>query len=130
MNIEILKFIHITCVALSFTGFFVRGIWMLTDSVLMQKKWVKIFPHIIDTVLLVSALLLLYTEHLNILENNWLMAKIIALLIYIGLGTFALKRGKTKRSRFIFWLTGLSVFAYIVSVALTKSASGFIAFLF
>jgi len=130
MNIEIIKIIHISCVVLSFSGFFVRGILMLTDSVLMQKKWVKISPHIIDTLLLVSALLLLYAEHLNVFENNWLMTKIIALLIYIGLGTFALKRGKSKKTRLMFWFAGLSVFLYIVSVALTKSASGFIGFIF
>ncbi len=122
---EQLKILHITCVALSFTGFFIRGIWMLQDSVFLQNKWVKIVPHIVDAILLTTALSMLYVGHISVLEHSWLVAKILALLVYIGLGVYALKRGKTKRIRLFFWLAGLLLFMYIVSVAITKSVTGF-----
>ena len=57
---EWIKVIHVSCVFLSFCGFFIRGIWMLSGSELLQKRWVKIAPHIIDTTLLASALLMLF----------------------------------------------------------------------
>lgn len=123
---EWLKPIHITCAVLSFSGFFLRGIWMLLDSNLINKKWVKIFPHVIDTLLLASALMMLYVLHLSIFENTWLLVKIGALLVYIALGMLALKYGKNKQVRCVAWGSGLLVFMYIVSVALTKSTLGFI----
>ncbi|HET8705073.1 MAG TPA: SirB2 family protein, partial [Pseudomonadales bacterium] len=56
MTYQLLKMIHMVSVALSGSFFLLRGIWMLRDSALLQRKWVKIAPHVIDTVLLVSAL--------------------------------------------------------------------------
>jgi len=60
---------------------------------------------------------------------SWLLAKIIALLVYIGAGLVALRFGRTKRIRLIAWLFGLLVFLYIVSVAMSKSVLGWFAFL-
>lgn len=121
-----LKLIHISCVVLSFSGFFLRGVWMLSDSAMLQKKWVKIFPHIVDTTLLSSALIMLYTRQWSVLDHQWLQVKIFALLLYIGLGMLALKPGRSKAARAGAWLAGLLVFAFIVSVAFTKSVSGFL----
>ena len=94
---------------------------MLTESNLLQKKWVKIAPHIIDTLLLGSAITLAVILQFSPLEHSWLLAKIIGLLIYIVLGTVALKRGKTKPIRIAALILALLTFAYIVKVALTKS---------
>lgn len=120
----IVKTIHLTCVALSFAGFFIRGIWMMRDSVNLKRRWVKIAPHIIDTLLLASAIMLAVQMRISPLEHSWLMAKIIALLIYIGIGTVALKEGRSKPVRVTAWLFGLATFMYIVSVALTRSTLG------
>jgi len=124
--LEWLKPVHITCAVLSFSGFFLRGIWMLQDSSLLDQKWVKIFPHVVDTLLLASALMMLYVLHLSVMEHSWLLAKIGALLVYIALGMLALKYGRNKQQRGVAWFSGLLVFLYIVSVALTKSILGFI----
>lgn len=94
---------------------------MLTESNLLQKKWVKIAPHIIDTLLLASAISLAVILQLSPLEHPWLLAKIMGLLIYIVLGTVALKRGKTKPIRITAFVLALLTFVYIVNVALTKS---------
>jgi uncharacterized membrane protein SirB2 len=116
-----LKHIHITFVALSFALFFLRGVWMLRDSSLLQQRWVRIAPHMVDSVLLASAIALAWQLGYSPLTHSWLAAKIVALLLYIVIGSIALKRGKTKRIRLVAWLTALSVFFYIVSVAVTHS---------
>lgn len=120
----VLKSIHVVCALLSFIGFFVRGVWMLKESALLQQRWVKILPHIIDSLLLASAIILAVQWRLSPLEQPWLMAKIVALLVYIGLGMVALRFGRSQITRLFAWLLGLLTFVYIVSVALSKSALG------
>jgi len=122
---EYLKFTHITFAALSFCGFFIRGIGTFFGSDWLNKKWLKILPHVIDTVLLSTALFMLYLYQWSVLDYAWLQVKVVALLIYIALGMVALKYGRSINVRFTAWLMGLLVFAFIVSVALTKSGYGF-----
>jgi len=123
-----LKTMHVTFAALSFAGFFIRGIWMLRDSPLLKQRWVKIAPQVVDTVLLVSAVALAVRIHLSPLAQSWLMAKIIALVVYIGVGLVALRFGRTKSVRAFAWLLGMVIFSYIVSVAVSKSVLGWFAF--
>jgi uncharacterized membrane protein SirB2 len=113
-----LKYLHLTTVGLSFTLFFLRGIWMLRDSAYRQQRWVKILPHVIDTLLLLSAIALTLIIHQYPFVNDWLTAKVITLLVYIGLGTVALKRGKNRKVRAAAWVAALLTFGYIVAVAL------------
>ena len=124
----VVKLIHVTCVALSFSGFFIRGIWMLRDSHLLKRRWVTIAPQLIDTLLLASAIILSIQLRFSPLEQSWLLAKIIALLVYIGVGLVALRFGQNKSTRLLAWLLGLLIFIYIVSVALSKSVLGFFVF--
>ena len=104
---------------LSYSLFFLRGVWMLRDSPALQQRWVRIAPHTVDSVLLASAIALAWQLGYSPLTHSWLAAKIIALLLYIVIGTFALKRGKTKRIRLVAWLSAQAVFLYIVCVAVT-----------
>ena len=122
---EWIKAVHVSCVILSFSGFLLRGLWMMSDSVLLVNKWVKIIPHIVDTILLISALLLVYLLGLSVFEHDWLLAKIIALVVYVLLGTVALKRGKTKKIKIVALVLAMTTFLYIVSIAFTKSVFGF-----
>lgn len=126
---ETVKTIHIAFVALSFAGFFVRGIWMLKDSRLLQQRWVRISPQVVDTVLLASAIVLAVQLRVSPLEQAWLMAKIIAVLLYIAAGLVALRFGRSRRIRLYAWLFGLVIYLYIVSVALSKSVTGWFAFI-
>lgn len=119
MDTTLIKSVHIASVALSYSLFFVRGVWMLRGSPVLQRRWVRIAPHMVDTVLLGSAILLAWRLGFSPLEHPWLAAKIIALLLYIVIGSVAMKRGKTRRIRLIAWLTAQAVFFYIVSVAVT-----------
>jgi uncharacterized membrane protein SirB2 len=124
---ETVKTIHVAFVALSFAGFFIRGIWMLRDSTLLRQRWVRITPQVVDTVLLVSAIVLAVQLRYSPMEQPWLMAKIIALVMYIAVGLVALRFGSSKRVRLSAWLLGLFTFMYIVSVAFSKSALGWFA---
>ena len=115
-----IKIIHVTCALLSISGFVGRGILMIRDSSLLRARWVKVLPHINDTVLLVSAIMLASQWGWSALQMPWLMAKIIALLLYIALGTLALKPGRSQPIRTLSWLAAIVTIAYIVSVAITK----------
>jgi len=116
-----IKMIHLTSVVLSITGFMLRGYWMMIESPLLQTKPAKILPHIIDTCLLASALLMVYMSAQYPFVQPWLTVKVFALIAYIILGTIALKRGKTRQQRIIAWFLSVLVFAYIVLVALTRT---------
>lgn len=122
MDYLALKAVHVSCVIASYTLFFVRGVWMIGDSALLKRRWVKIVPHVIDTVLLVSAVVLAVTIRQYPLVAPWLTAKVLGLVAYIGLGMIALRRGRSKRMRVAMWIAAQLVFFYIVAVALTKSA--------
>lgn len=116
------KHIHMLCAVLSILGFILRGVWMFMDSQLLQKKLTKILPHIIDTLLLVSALTLVVMSHQYPFQLNWLTAKLIALVVYIGLGMVALRFGKNKMQKGIAFVAAVICFAYIYSVAMHKMA--------
>ncbi len=94
---------------------------------MLQRRLTRIFPHLIDTILLVSAVTLVWQYQLSPLQQPWLISKIVALLAYIGLGTVALKRGKTKAQRTGALIGALFCFAFIVAAAITKSPWGLLA---
>ena len=120
MDYLALKHFHMACAALSGSLFVLRGIWMLRESAMLQRRWVRIAPHVVDTLLLASALILVTWSRQYPLVQNWLTAKIIALIAYIALGTIALKRGRNKTVRVCAFIAALAVFAYIGLVAMTK----------
>jgi uncharacterized membrane protein SirB2 len=119
--VHIIKLIHVTTAFISITGFTVRGIWMLRDSPRLQQKWVKVLPHVNDTVLLVSAIVLAIQLQQIPFVDGWLTAKVLGLLAYIGLGMVALRFGKTKRVKALAFFSAITVFVYIVLVAVTKN---------
>ena len=121
MDYSTLKFIHAGSVIASYTLFFVRGVWMMRVPAMLERRWVKTVPHVIDTVLLVSAIALAVTIKQYPFAAPWLTAKVLALVVYIVLGTIALKRGKTMRVRMLTWIAAQLVFLYIVAVAITHN---------
>ena len=119
-----LKLIHVSCAFVSIAGFALRGYWMTVDNPLLQHRVAKVLPHIIDTLLLGSALSLLMVLQLSPLTQPWLSAKIIALLLYIGLGMVALRFGQSKKIKVSACLLALLTAGYMVSVAYSKSPLG------
>lgn len=118
MSLLLLKSIHISCVASSYMLFFLRGIWSLNGSAIMSQRWVKIVPHVVDTLLIVSAVALAFSIRQYPFVDAWLTAKLLALLLYIGLGFVALRYGRSKTVRLSAWIIAQLVFIYIVMVAI------------
>lgn len=108
------------CAAASGSLFLLRGVWMLRASPLLQQRWVKVAPHLVDTALLASAVGLAVWSAQYPFVQGWLTAKVIALVGYIVLGTIALKRGRTPAIRAGAFIGALALFGYIVAVAVTK----------
>jgi len=120
-----LKAVHVAAAATSLALFAVRGAWMIGAPQRLKRRWVRIVPHVIDTVLLVSAIGLAVMIGNYPGTHGWLTAKVVGLIGYIVLGSIALKRGRTRLTRVVAFAAALAMFAYIVSVAITKSPAGF-----
>jgi uncharacterized membrane protein SirB2 len=99
MDFAALKAIHIAAAAISYTLFLVRGIWMLTDSPLLTRRWVRVVPHVNDTLLLAAAIWMTILLQQYPGTHAWLAAKVAGLIIYIGLGMVALRCGSRRGSR-------------------------------
>jgi len=126
----LVKYVHVASVVLSLTGFFLRGILMIRASPLMNARWIRVLPHINDTILLVAALSLAVMSDQYPFVVGWVTAKVLGVIAYIMLGSMALRAGSTRRMRIACWLAALAVFGWIVSVALTRQPAGFLAALF
>lgn len=115
-----LKTLHVTCAALSVSGYFLRGLLMLRDSPWLTARIVRVAPHIIDTLLLASAIALAVRLRQYPFVHGWLTAKVLALTAYIVLGAIGLRYGRTRKIRVAAWAAALLTFGYIVAVALTR----------
>jgi uncharacterized membrane protein SirB2 len=96
-------------------------VWMIRDSAMLQRRWVKWVPHVNDTLLLATALVLAWMLGQYPFVHGWLTAKVVALAGYILLGTVALKPGRPKDARIAAWVAAQIVFLYIVGVAYTRN---------
>ncbi|WP_255482869.1 SirB2 family protein [Marinobacterium marinum] len=116
-----LKHTHLTMVGLSITLFLIRGLCMYAWPGALKARWLKITPHVIDTLLLLSAIGLMVTLSQYPLTHHWLTAKVLGLLAYIGFGIVALKRGRNLRIRSLAFLAALASVGYVLAVAITRS---------
>ena len=116
-----LKAVHMSCAALSYAGFFLRGVWMIVDSPLRSTRTARSLPHVIDTLLLATAIAMTLQSGMYPFTASWLTAKFVAWIAYIALGMIALRWGRTRRLRITAWILAQCVFFYIVGVAVTHS---------
>ena len=124
-----LKLVHQGAVALSVTGFFVRGLASLAGAGWVRGRAAKTLPHAVDTVLLLSALAMAWTLRLTPGNAPWLLAKIVGLVLYVAFGVVALRPGRSLAARTAAWVAALATVGWIVSVAITKNPRGFLAML-
>ena len=108
---------HIGFAMLSIALFLVRGGLMLAESRLLQARTLQILPHVIDTMLLTTALMLTTVIHQYPFTTSWLTAKVVLLVVYIVLGSIAIKRGRTRRTRVAAFIAALPTVGFLVSVA-------------
>lgn len=126
MSFLLLKSIHVSCAMISYMLFVLRGIWKRNGSPIMQQLWIKVLPHIVDTLLIFSAVAMTFVIDQYPFVNSWLTAKVFGLLLYIVLGLIGLKYGRTKTIRLYAWIAAQVVFFYIVLVAATHNPTPFI----
>ena len=126
----IFKTIHMSCALLSIAVFLLRGYWMLQESPLLQLKPVKILPHIIDTLLLLSVFALLFVLGFGLLKQGWLVHKTGLLLVYIVLGMIALGDKYSRPKKIAAFVSAVLVFFYIVGIAVTKTALSWLFYIF
>ncbi len=124
-----IKAVHIAAVIASGSLFALRG-----AAVQFGAKWTMAAPlrylsYSIDTVLLTAALMLATILHQLPFVHGWLTAKVLLLVCYVVLGTFALKRGRTRAVRTSCWIAALLVYLFIVSIARAHHPLGVIALL-
>ena len=124
MEYATLKLVHQTAVVLSISGFAARGIGALAGANWVRSRLARSLPHVVDTVLLASALGLAWLLRLNPVATPWLLAKIVALLLYIALGMVALRPGLSNPLRAAALTGALQCFAQIVAMAIAKSPAG------
>ena len=122
------KTIHVFCAYATGLGFFIRGLLALWQSPALKHRVLKILPHVIDTFLLVSGVIMVFAWNLWPTDHTWLMAKIIALLLYIYFGLRMLRWGTTTSRRWSGFIGGLLIYLYIVGVAHSKSLLSFFGF--
>lgn len=115
------KTLHVTCVVLSISLFVLRGSLQLLSRPWRQWRLLRLAPHLVDTVLLGSALWLAWRSAQYPFEQSWLTAKVLALLLYIVLGHYALGKKTPAAQRPLFFVAALLSVGYIVGVALTRS---------
>lgn len=125
MDYSAIKLIHQTAVTLSIGGFFVRGAASLAAADWVSSRAAKTVPHLVDSVLLLSALTLAWMLRVTPDQSPWLLAKIVGLVLYVALGVVALRPGRPPAVRATAWVGALVVVAWIVSVAILKSPLGF-----
>ncbi|WP_165954201.1 SirB2 family protein [Seongchinamella unica] len=120
----ILKFVHVCCGLGSVAGFSLRGYWALTGNPRLQAPISRVLPHLVDSVLLASAVGMLGIWGVSPLALPWVVAKVLALLLYIGLGMTVMRFATSKRSQLLAYVAALATAAYIIAVALTHSPWG------
>lgn len=122
-----LRAVHITCAILTIALFVFRGLLMLAGSPLQQNPVLRWTPVAVDTVLLTSALMLMTIIHQYPFTTAWLTIKVGLLLVYIVLGSLALRRGRTRQVRVAAFIGALAAVGFLVTVARSHQPLGFLA---
>jgi uncharacterized membrane protein SirB2 len=119
-----LRNLHIACAFISIVLFVLRHVLSLRNIDWRKSRALRIMPHVVDSLLLVSAILLTTIIGQYPIVNGWLTVKVIALVAYVAIGIQALKANRSQASRRVAFLAAVIVFAFILTVARTHSPLG------
>lgn len=119
-SFAIFKFIHVSCAIISILGFIGRTALKLYAPHRLQARWLKITPHVVDTLLLASAIALVILTRQYPLQQDWLTLKIVLLVFYIGFGMLTLRFARTQYQVILPFSAALLSFFYIVMLAITR----------
>ncbi|MGH8033805.1 MAG: SirB2 family protein [Lysobacterales bacterium] len=129
MDYSLLKFTHMSLALISINGIILRWSWRMGQSTLAFTRASRVIPHVVDTLLLGTAMLMMVVLGHIPVSAGWLTAKVGGLRLYIFLGTLAMHSAPVAKRSVPAFLAAVLVFAWIVSVAWTKSPLGFLLWL-
>lgn len=113
------KHTHLLLIALSLSFLLLRFVLAWRQSPWLQQKFVKIAPHVVDTLLLLSAVGLMVQIQQYPFSTPWLTEKLLAVLAYIGLGVMAFK-GRNQLLRSFALVGALGWLVVIFKIAISK----------
>ncbi|CCF09963.1 MULTISPECIES: SirB2 family protein [Pantoea] len=119
----LIKNLHLLTVAVTILLFLLRFYWQRTGSAMLQRRWIRILPHVNDTLLLLSGASLVMITHFYPFspQGSWLTEKLLGVIIYIALGSVALsRRPRSDRTRWIAFIVALIALVTIIKLALSK----------
>ncbi|MDI3367063.1 SirB2 family protein [Pantoea sp. V108_6] len=119
----LIKNLHLLTVAVTILLFLLRFYWQRIGSAMLQRRWVRILPHVNDTLLLLSGASLVMITHFYPFspQGSWLTEKLLGVIIYIALGSVALsRRPRSDRTRWIAFIVALIALVTIIKLALSK----------
>ncbi|MCW0350028.1 SirB2 family protein [Pantoea ananatis] len=119
----LIRNLHLLTVAVTISLFLLRFYWQRTGSAMLQRRWVRILPHVNDTLLLLSGASLVMITHFYPFspQGSWLTEKLLGVIIYIALGSVALsRRPRSDRTRWIAFIVALIALVTIIKLALSK----------
>jgi uncharacterized membrane protein SirB2 len=116
--VSALKLIHLSTITITISLFVIRGIGLFLNAGFMSQTWIRIVPHINDTILLISGIWLAIQIEQYPLVDSWLTAKLLALLLYIVLGLAVFRFAHNRRQQVSFWILAILVFVYMLGVAI------------
>ena len=122
-----IRLVHISAVLASGTVFFLRGLGVHSGAQWPTAAPLRYLSYAIDTTLLAAALMLMTIVQQYPFVHGWLTVKILLLVVYIVLGTYALRRGRTRKLRIIYWVSALLIFGFIVTIARAHHSIGIFA---
>ncbi|KAB8307430.1 siroheme synthase [Erwinia endophytica] len=118
-----IKMLHLLTVAVTTLMFVLRFFWLQTSSTMLQRRWVRIVPHLNDTLLLLSGILLVVITHFYPFspQGAWLTEKLFGVIIYIALGFIALgRKPRAQKVRWIAFIVAAAALVLIYHLATTK----------
>jgi uncharacterized membrane protein SirB2 len=113
-----MKQLHVAFALLTMCSFSLRAYWMLAGSPLLRGSWSRWLPHVIDALLFATGLTMAIGLSISPLTHSWLAAKLTAIVVYVVIGSIALKRGRTRGARVVALVLSLLVLIYIFATAL------------
>lgn len=121
------KTVHHLSVALSLSLFAARWAGVLVQAGWAMRPRTRLVSVAIDTVLLVAGVALWVLGGWHPWHSPWLGAKLLALVVYVLLGSWALKRARSRKGHLVFGLLALGVAAHMVGMALHHHPAGWLA---
>lgn len=119
----LLKNLHLLTVAITVSLFLLRFYWQRVGAAILRRRWVRILPHVNDTLLLLSGAALVMLTHFYPFspQGSWLTEKLLGVIIYIALGSVALsRRPRSDRPRWMAFVVALIALVTIIKLALSK----------